>query len=159
MTQQTALMKLPQKVDQIEQADYDRSGVPVTILRIHFSGLNIPGYVVSDDKGVFFYHYCEASSQGSNCTHVAFAQVIAEKVGMTMEKTYHAKDPSDYEEMVKDATNFVDISLNFNVSPPVRAASPAPSSNKSTPVATTPTISTATATPIAKKTRLEGWLQ
>lgn len=149
MTQQTVLMKLPQKVNQIERADFDRSGVQVIVLRIHFSGLNEPGYVVADNNGVFFYHFCEASAMGNNCTHIAYAQVIAEKEGLRMEKTYHAQDPADYEDLIKDASNYVDVSLNYNVVPPVSANNPPASSSVS--VSSTPTINISTAEPIAKK--------
>lgn len=151
MTLQTAMMKLPQKVEQIEKAEYDRAGVQVTVIRIHFTSLNVPGYVVSDEHGGAFYHYCEDSASGARCNHFAFAQAIAEKLGCLMQKTYHAKDPSDYEHLVKDATTYDDVSLNFNVVPPVPAGSSAAASSATPISSSNPMISTSTASPISTK--------
>jgi MoxR-like ATPase len=152
MMLETVLSKLPRKVSQIEQAEFERAGVEVKVLRIRFTGLNEPGYVISDDNGTRFYHCCEASAKGGNCTHITYAQAVALKSRLQMSKTYHAQDPSDYEELIKDVEGYVDVSLEFNVVPPEPdATGTGASASTSSASEANPGIVMNVATPISNK--------
>lgn len=143
---------IPSRINQVEQAELDRGRGVETALRIHFAGLKDPVFIISGESGVNCYHYCEASANGALCNHWSFAGTIAHELGMQIQKTYHAKDPSDYAHIIKDFVDYEDISLKFGVVPPIpsgSAASTLPTASASP--AASPVVPTKTAAPIVTK--------
>lgn len=132
-----AVPLIPKKVDKIESAEVDRNGDIVKAIRFQFAGLNDPGYIISDADEANFYHYCEASANGNTCNHWVIAGAAVLDLGITLNKTYLAKDPSDYQNLLNDFVDFEDISDKFGVVPPNPTLSthvPAPSSSSTTSV-------------------------
>ncbi|RRJ54986.1 ATPase [Paenibacillus oralis] len=147
-----AVPKIPSKVNQVERAEVDRDDIKAIALRFHYAGLHEPGYIISDANGTNCYHYCEASANGNNCNHWVYAGAVAHELGMELKKTYHAKDPSDYEHLIRDFVDFEDISSQFGVVPPIPSGGTASTAASSSAApSTAPVVSTKTATPITKK--------